>query len=341
MKTLKYLPSVFAAAAFVFAAVSAQPAEAAAKKLRVANWLPPLHHMSGTLRAWADELTKASNGELEIEVMKAPLAKPGGQYDLAKKGVVDIAWSVAAYQPKRFWKLFAAEIPFAAPNAEVAGVAAWRWYEKNGFIKQDTGDTKLLALFAHSPHVYHSAKPLTKLSDFSGLKVRAGGNGVKIAEAVGAVPVFIPAGQANESLARGTVDVTQFPWESVKGFRLAKVTSHHLQVPGGTYAGLFFLTMSPKTWKGLSDSQKAAVEKVSGEWGSRFISQRWDAADQAGIDAAKTNGNKITVLSDADTAKLMTLTKPLETKWIADANKAGLDGAALVADFKSVVKSVK
>jgi len=187
-------------------------------KLRVANWLPPVHHMTTTLRAWADELEAASEGELEVEIMSAPLAKPNGQYDLAKNDVVDIAYSVAAYHPKRFWKLMAVETPFAAPSAEKAGVAAWQWYEKHGFMAEDTSDTKLLALFAHAPHLYHSTKPLTTLAEFKDKKIRVGGNGVKIAEMIGAVPVSMPPGQTNEAMSKGTIDVSQFPWESVKGF---------------------------------------------------------------------------------------------------------------------------
>ncbi len=336
---LKTVTTTLSATALLLGLMSA-PAQSATK-IRVANWLPPVHHMTGTLRAWADELEAASNGEIEVEVMSAPLAKPDGQYDLAKNGVVDIAWSVAAYHPKRFWKMFAVELPFAAPDAETAGVAAWRWYEKNGFIAEDTADTKLLALFAHAPHQYHSSKPLTSLADFEGLKVRSGGNGVKIAEALGAVPVFLPPGQTNEALSRGTIDATQFPWESVKGFRLADVTGHHLIVPEGTYSGIFYLTMNPKTWDALSDAQKSAVEQVSGEWGSRFISAKWDAADQAGLDAATAAGNTISTLSDADTASLREMMQPLSDAWVAQADENGLDGAALLADYQAIVDSLK
>ena len=333
----------FLAKGILLAALSAAGVEATAetRNIRVANWLPPVHHMTATLRAWADELEKASGGELKAEVMKTPLAKPNGQYELAKNGVVDVAWSVAAYYPKRFWKMFAVEVPFAVPTAEIGGVAAWRWYEKHGFIAKDTADTRLLALFAHAPHIYHSAVPLVKLDDFKGRKVRAGGNGVKIAEALGAVPVFLRPGQTHEALARRTIDVTQFPWESVKGFRLAEVTTHHLDVPDGTYAGIFFLTMSPRTWSQLSEAQRAAVMKVSGEWGSRFISRKWDEAEQAGIDAVKAKGNVVTVLSDAEAARMKALTRPLADKWIADADAAGLDGKALMADLQAIVAELR
>jgi TRAP-type C4-dicarboxylate transport system substrate-binding protein len=340
MKQALLKKALIAGIAVALPVLSTGVASADTVKLRMANWLPPVHHMSATLRAWADELQAASGDELEIEVMTAPLAKPNGQYDLVKNGVVDMAYGVAAYHPKRFWRLQAVETPFAAPNAETAGVAAWRWYEKHGFMAEDTSDSKLLALFAHAPHLYHSAKPLESIDDFKNLKIRVGGNGVKIAEILGAVPVSMPPGQTQEAMTKGTIDVSQFPWESVAGFGLADVSSHHLVVPGGTYAGIFYLTMSSKTWDKLSDSQKAAVEKVSGEWGSRFLSQKWDAAEQAGLDAATKAGNTITTLSDADTAKLREMVQPITDEWVQKADDAGLDGKALIEDFYNTVSDL-
>lgn len=324
-------------AATVASLALAPAAQAQSRTLRVANWLPPVHHMSATLAAWGAELEKASGGELKVEVMKNALAKPDGQYDLAKNGIVDIAWSVAAYHPKQFQKLMAIEVPFLAPTAEVAAVAAWRWYAKNGFIATDTGDTHLLTFFAHSPHAYHSRKDIKTLSDLEGLKIRAGGNGVAIAKAVGGVPVFISPGEANEALTRGTVDVTQFPWESVKGLRLAEAAKYHLEFPGGLYAGIFYMTMSPKTWASLTPSQKAAVDKVSGEAGARFISRLWEAADQAGRDEAKARGNTIRQLSPADTDALKTKIASIDDDWVKAADGAGLNGKALLADLRAIV----
>ena len=338
MKRRGLIKSTLAAALAVTLPMAAEAQEIT---LRMANWLPPVHHMTNTLRDWSDELEKASGGEIKVEILTAPLAKPNGQYDLAKNGIVDIAWSVTAFQPKRFWKLNAVEVPFVAPNAEIAAVAAWRWYDQNGFIEEDTGDTKLLALFAHAPHLYHSRVPLASLADFNGLKVRAGGNGVKIAEMLGAVPVGMPPGQTNEAMAKGTIDVSQFPFESVKGFRLDEVSTHHLVVPGGTYAGVFFLTMNPKTWDKLSDTQKEAVNAVSGEWGSRFIAQEWDRQEAVGRATAEAKGNVINTLSEADTAKLYDMTRVFADDWIAQANAAGLDGAALMASYEKIVADLK
>lgn len=319
---------------------AALPAHAQTKTLRVGNWLPPVHHMTATLEAWGAELEKASGGTLKVNVMKNALAKPEGQYDLAKNGVVDIAWSVAAYSPNQFQKLMAIEIPFLAPTAEVAAVAAWRWYDKNGFIAKDVPDTHLLTFFAHSPHTYHARREIKSLDDLKGLKIRAGGNGVLIAKALDMTPVFIAPAEANEALTRGTVDVTQFPWESVKGLRLAEAATHHIEFPGGLYPGIFYMTMNQRTWDSLSPQQKAAVDKVSGEAGARFISRLWEKADQAGKDAAKAHGNTITTLSPEQTDKLKQKLAFIADDWVKETSAKGLDGKALLADLRQTVRDV-
>ena len=89
MIALKRLLTPMAGAAFVFA-LAATPLTAKAETLRMANWLPPFHHMTKTLANWVAEVDKASGGTLKIVVLKAPLAKPPGQYDLLPNR--DRAW---------------------------------------------------------------------------------------------------------------------------------------------------------------------------------------------------------------------------------------------------------
>ena len=58
--------------------------------------------MVQTQEAWAKTIFDASGGNLVIEVDKAPLAKPDGQYDIVKNGVRDLAWHVPGYTAGRF-----------------------------------------------------------------------------------------------------------------------------------------------------------------------------------------------------------------------------------------------
>ena len=329
------------ALAFAFAAGLAigGPGSAAAqtKDLRMANWLPPVHHMQKTIPMWAAQIEKASGGSVKINLMKAPLAKAPGQYDLVKKGIADIAFGVAAFTPKRFQLYRAIELPFNLKNATSGSAAMWDWYARTGLAKKEFHDAKLIAAFTHAPFLYHSRKPLNGLGDLKGLKVRAGGTGIEILKRLGAAPVFIPPGGTTEAVQRGTVDATQFPWEGLAGFRLTKLTTHHLVIPNGLYSTAFWVAMSNKAWAGLTPAQQKAFSD-NGLSGSKLIGQRWDAVESKAKAAAVANGNKIVVLGDADTAKLRKVTSFFEEGWLKKANAAGLDGKASLADLRKTVK---
>ena len=99
--------------------------------------------------------------------------------------------------------------------------------------------------------------------------------------------------------------------------------------------------MSKKSWDGLTADQKAALNKAAGEAGSRLIGKRWDSVEAAGRAAAVKAGNTITVLGDAEVAQLKKTVAFVEEGWVANANKAGLNGKALLADLRATIANYK
>ncbi len=81
--------------------------------LKMAHWVPPVHHLTQTYAAWAATVRAASGGTLDVKVDKSPLSKPPGAYDLARKGIRDLAWGVAGYTPGRMPMVRGIEVPFA------------------------------------------------------------------------------------------------------------------------------------------------------------------------------------------------------------------------------------
>ena len=310
------------------------------KTLRVATWLPPVHSLVKTLNKWGKEVSKASGGSLKVEIMKSPLAKPPGQYELVKKNIADLAWSVAAWSPKRFHLLRGIDMPFLFSSAEVGSAGLWDWYSKNKFADREFKDSKLVGAFVNPPHLYHSSKKLTVLSDLKGQKIRAGGYGIGILKKLGAAPLFLNPPSTTQALQKGTIDGTQFPWEALKGFRLVKYSKYHLVIPNGLYTNAWWLSMSNKSWQSLTSSQKKAIKAV-GLSGSRLIGKGWDQSEAAGKNAAIKAGNTITVLNDADTAKLRKIVSFVEEGWVTKTNKMGLDGKALLADLRQTISKYK
>ena len=329
---------LLAGAAILGGTAASQPASAADVTLKFANWLPPFHHWTTTARDFADSIEKASGGSIKIIMDKAPLAKPPGQYDLAKNGVRDLVMGVSAYTAGRHQLYRMAEVPFATPSAETGSPGLHKWYSKHGFDKKEFTGTKLISAFVHGPGLLHSKKEIKTLEDIKGVKIRVGGGGVLMAKRLGAVPVAMSATKAHESLQRGTTDAAFFPYESLHGFKLAKLVKYHLEVPGGLYTTSFYVAMSGKKWDSLPSSAKKALNKAGGAAGSKLIGRGWDKADAVGKKAGIAAGNKIQQISASEKARWGKAIKIIKDDWVNKANKKGLNGKALMDELLSMMK---
>ena len=90
---------------------------------------------------------------------------------------------------------------------------------------------------------------------------------------------------------------------------------------------------------GLSEKDRAAVMSVSGEKLSKLSGQQWDAADTAGLAAAKEAGTTITTASAEIHKKYLAIMAPVETEWLERANKAGIDGKAALEELRAIARS--
>ena len=307
--------------------------------LKMAHWVPPVHHLTNTYAKWIASVSAASGGTLTVKLDKSRLGKPPGQYDLAKTGVRDLTWGVAGYTPGRMPMIRGAEVPFATPNSATGSPALYTWYTKNGLHKAEFNDTRLITAFVHGPGLLHSKKAIQTLEDLKGVKIRVGGGGVPIAKSLGAVAVAMSATKAHESLQRGTTSAAFFPWEAVRGFRLVKLVNHHLEIPGGLYTTSFWLTMAPKAWKKLSGAHKKALMKAGGVAGAKLIGQGWDDADAAAKKLAIDAGDHtIGTIAPDELKRWSAKLDIIRETWIKRANTKGHDGKKLLAELTSMMK---
>jgi TRAP-type transport system periplasmic protein len=326
-------------AAGVVVALGSGPASAQKQTLRMAYWAGPSHHMVQTQEGWIKMIEEASGGNLTVELDKAPLAKPEGQYDLVKNGVRDMVWHVPAYTTGRFDMFQVAELPFLCPSASACATGLWKWYHKHGLDKKEFTDTKLLVAFMHGPGAVHSVKPVKNLEELKDVKVRAGGAGVPIAKALGMSVVAMPATAAHEALQRGTVEGVLFPWEAMPSFRLTELVKAHLEIPGGMYVASFVIIINPASFDKLTPANQAALLKVSGEVGSAYFGKKWDEADARGKAEAQRLGHTIQTLAPAELARWREKLQFVEDEWLKKAKDKGYDGKALLDDFKAMVKA--
>ena len=68
-------------------------------------------------------------------------------------------------------------------------------------------------MHAHGPGLLHSKKPVYKMEDLKGLKIRSYGFNARVAKMLGGVPVAMPQNSVYEALQKGVVDASLSPYE--------------------------------------------------------------------------------------------------------------------------------
>jgi len=311
--------------------------------MTASSWVPPGHPLTASILVpWTQAVEKATNGRVKFNVLpKAPVAPPG-TFDAVKDGVVDASFTVHGYTPGRFVLTKMTEFGFLGDSAESISVAYERMFRKHLAKFDEHKGVKVLSVFSHGPGQMYTVKtPLKSLKDLNGMKIRVGGGVVNdVTKALGANPLLKPASESFQILNSGVADGIFFPGESIAGFKLTGVIRHAAIVPGGLYNTSFVLIMNEAKFNALSKDDQAAVEKVSGEYFARLAGKAWDAADDAGVAAMKAAGIDVQTVSPAFVAELKAKVDPIEAAWYADIKKQGLDGAALMKEFRAEIKKV-
>lgn len=318
--------------------IGATAAFAQSVTLRMSTWLPPRHHLvADTLPTWIKAIEDASGGTLKIKIDPAPIAKPPAQYDVVRDGAADMSYHVVAYTPGPFEILRGVELPFLSPNAEIGSQAAYDWYDRNIGFDKEFKDVKVVTIMVHGPGAIHTKKKITNLEELSGTKLRVGGGGVRMSEALGATPVAMPAPASYEAIQKGVADGAMFPFEAVRGFKLGELVDNHLVIPGGLYTTPFAVMMNRAKWDGLSDEHKKVLTDLGGVAGAKILGAGWDRADQAGLEVAKQDGGSVVEIAPDELKLWKEKIAFMDADWIKKADAAGLDGKALLADLKATI----
>jgi TRAP-type C4-dicarboxylate transport system substrate-binding protein len=320
----------------------ALPAQAQAPlSLTYSSWVPPTHHLTIWQANWAAEVEKATGGRVKLQSLpKAPAAAPG-TFDAVRDGLVDLSFVTASYTPARHILPLMAELPGAGNTAEVNSVAYsrihWKYFQKVGEYK----GVKLLSVWTHGPGQMFTKKPVSKMDDIKGLKIRTGGGIAEaVANAIGASAFVKPAPESYELLNSGVADGVFFPFESILSFKLESVIGQATVFPGGMYSSAFGFFMNEDKWNRISRQDQAIIEKYSYEYAARSNGKSWDAADQKGLDALKRVGVKIVQPDAAMVAEVNKRSAPIIEDWIRKASAKGVDAKAALNEFHAELKKV-
>lgn len=323
-------------------ALSTMPSLAQEVTLRLHQFLPPVATVPAKiLKPWGERLEAASNGRLKIEHFDGMSlgGRPPELIDQARDGVVDLSMTLVGYTPGRYPRSEVFELPFIMTDPVATSLAFWDMVEKD-FQSNEYAEVKVLGAWVHGPGLIHTADGVSKLEDMQGKTLRGPTRVINdLLSELGATPVGMPLPSIPEALSKGVVNGTVIPWEVTPSIRLAELVKNHTEFgsPEALYTATIVLVMNKQKYEALPDDLRAILDAESGAKLSGFASEIMFEYDKPGRDIAVAAGNNIVVLDNAEVDRWKAASAPVVERWVAEMATQGIDGAALIAQAKSLI----
>jgi tripartite ATP-independent transporter DctP family solute receptor len=162
---------------------------------------------------------------------------------------------------------------------------------------------------------YNSKRPVTKLEDLKGLKIRVQQSDMFIAlvNALGANATPMAFGEVYSALQTGVIDGAENNWPSYESTRHFEVSKHYSLTEHSMTPEV--LVMSKRSWDKLSDADKVIFRAAAKESVAR-MRQLWEAREKTAEEAVKAKGAMIT---QVDKKPFIDAMKPVYDKFVTDA----------------------
>ncbi|WP_245451189.1 TRAP transporter substrate-binding protein [Borborobacter arsenicus] len=337
--------SIISAAAAAFVGVVATSASSLAEdaevKLRLSHNLPTnnaLHY--GVLEPWAKSIAEASKGSINIEIYPAQQLGPAkDHYNMARDGIVDIAFYLVGIEPGRFPIVSAAEIPFMVSDNGKGSRALYEWYQS--YAASEMADVKVCAMFYDGGGTIHSKKKIEVPADLAGLKIRSPNvMAAELYRLAGASPVQMSANDAAEAVERGVVDAISFPWKLVQALGADRALKFHMDTT--LYSLGTAILINKSSYDRLSDAQKAVVDShCNADWSER-LPKAWTDYEYEGRGVLLQNSeHTINPISDENLQEWKKLAEGVKAKWAQDVAAKGVEGEKVFGELTDLLAKYK
>lgn len=315
---------------------NAHAAEQKPVKLVYTTFFPTSDKQAQLGDAWAKEIEKRTNGKVKIRYIPGGAFVKGDEiYEGILFGAVDIGMSAFSYNRQRFPAMEAVDFSIGYPSAKVATSVINDFYKK--FRPRELANVKVLYLHAHGPGLLHSKKPINKLEDLKGMRIRCTNFSARVTKALGGAPVVRPQGYTYVLLEDNYVDATWSPMEVLKGWRQAEVIKYTIAPSCTSYTSGFYVAMNLKKWNSLPNDVQGVFEEVSREWITRHA-EAWDSGDKEGRKFTLSLGNKIVQLSKEESGRWRKKIQPVIEDYVRRVGSKGLPGKEYVETIKELIK---
>jgi TRAP-type C4-dicarboxylate transport system substrate-binding protein len=306
-------------------------------KLEFASYLPAQEGVSMMLQEWCREIEKKTNGRVAITYHPGGTLVPMNQtYDSVATGMTDIGFAQFANSPGRFPMMELLDYPLGLKTSD-ASVKLAREYV-NKFKPKELSDVKILFLVSTTPAVMHTKKPVNKLEDLKGRKIRTlGGPMVTALKLLGVVPVVIPTVDVYDSASKGVIEGSLSAIPGLVTFKWGEVLPYTVNNYRTSNCAINFTAMNKDKWNDLPSDIQQIIEKTSDEYWDKGA-KVWDRMTADGIRTLTAVKHTFTPLSAAEEDRWVKEVAPLYDSYVKDKSVKGLPAAEAMKFVQDWVK---
>ena len=297
-------------------ALAASTAQAQEITLRSADIHPDGYPTVEAVKYMGQLVSERSNGRIKIEVSNnAVLGNEKDTIEQTRFGVIDMNRVNAAPFNNLVPETTVLGLPFLFRSTEhmhhtvdgPIGDEVLKAFEPHGLVGLAFYDSGARSF-------YTTKKPIEKLDDLKGMKIRVQQSDLWIAmmQAFGANPTPMPMGEVYSSLETGVVDGAENTWpsyESARHYEVAKnytLTEHSLNPE--------ILVISKISWDKLSPEDQTLLRQAAKDSVGK-MRELWNAREKASEEKVRAAGNNVIKVDKKPFADAM---KPVYDRFVTD-----------------------
>jgi TRAP-type transport system periplasmic protein len=306
-------------------------------RLRYAIFFPPNHKEAMVIDSWCKEVGKRTQGRVTVKLYPgATITSPALIYDSVAQGVIDAGYTALSLSPGKFPLTEMLDYPLGYPSAAVSARLANEYFKK--FHPKEFDDVKVLYLDASTPGILHTRKPVNKLEDLKGMKLKTGASNTRFIQLLGGIPVAMPMGETYDAISKGVVDGFLGGYEALEGWKLAEVIKSSTENSSTAYAIGMIAVMNKAKWNRIKPEDQKVIEQINQEWVQKHI-DAGTALDQSAKSLSTKRGNKIIKLTAEENARWTEKTKPLFDDYVKNMKSKGLPGEEALKFARDYIKA--
>ena len=337
-RALVMVMALAGSAAAACAGARATPPEGGAHVLRYATSYAPGHPFSRADRTWMDHVARASGGRLRIEPQwSGSLLSADHALIELRHGVSDIGLITPIYNRGGTHALRAQSGFYGGVRTIADQVSIYKCLAREfPVFTEELRGLRVLAIQGGTlPGVVTRDRPVQRLADLRGLRLRAPVELMRALQRLGADPVNMPMADVYSALSKGVIDGVVAPGDTLRSLHFAEVAKYYSQlaVSRGAYPAR---AISDKAWQALPANLQDVLAASQEVW-EAALDQEVTRGLEAGERHGREMGMTFVPFDAGDQRRFDGIYQEMAKASADDLAKSGIDGPAIYQRAQELV----